>query len=262
MTPRVLIRPVLRDTYRAALDVYYSDNICYNPTTVSHSSQHVAMADLVSIKGSKDGLRVLLDSAADWPAVLDALRRQLALGGNFFDGAQLTLDVGVRPLDEAQLAEVLALMQQHGLQPGSLAATTRESRNAARAVGLAARPAPQPAAAPTTGEAEATMVWRTVRSGQVLRHAGHITVIGDVNAGGEVIAGGNVVIWGRVRGVVHAGALGDRNAVICALDLRPTQLRIADLIAQPGGGNASRAPEIARVEGDRISVDGWETYRK
>jgi septum site-determining protein MinC len=219
------------------------------------------MADLVAIKGSKEGLRVLLDSAAAWPAVLDALRRQLALGGNFFDGAQLTLDVGARPLNEAQLSEVLALMQQHGLQPASLAATTRESRNAARAAGLAARPAPQPAPV-ATAEAEATMAWRTVRSGQVVRHAGHITVIGDVNAGGEVIAGGNVVIWGRVRGVVHAGALGDRSAVICALDLRPTQLRIADLIAQPGGGSSSRSPEIARVEGDRISVDGWETYRK
>ncbi|MBC8075740.1 MAG: septum site-determining protein MinC [Chloroflexales bacterium] len=219
------------------------------------------MADLVAIKGSKDGLRVLLDPAAAWTLVLDALRHQLALGGHFFDGAQLTLDVGERPLDETQLSEVLTLMQQYGLQPASLAATTRESRNAARAAGIVARPAP-PLVQPVGPEADAMLVWRTVRSGQVVRHAGHITVIGDVNAGGEVIAGGNVVVWGRVRGVVHAGALGSRSAVICALDLRPTQLRIADLIAQPGGGNSSRAPEVARVEGDRISVDGWETYRK
>lgn len=219
------------------------------------------MADLVAIKGSKDGLRVLLDAAAAWPAVLDALRRQLSLGGNFFDGAQLTLDVGERPLDEAQLSEVLTLMQQHGLQPASLAATARESRNVGRAAGLIARPVPQPIA-PAAGDADAALVWRTVRSGQVVRHAGHVTVIGDVNAGGEVIAGGNVVVWGRVRGVVHAGALGNRGALICALELRPTQLRIADLIAQPGDSTSSRAPEVARIEGDRISVDGWETYRK
>jgi septum site-determining protein MinC len=105
------------------------------------------------------------------------------------------------------------------------------------------------------------LVWRTVRSGQVVRHTGHITVIGDVNAGGEVIAGGSVVVWGHVRGVIHAGALGDRSAVICALDLRPTQLRIADLIAQPAG-DSNRTPEVARIERGGISVEHWEAYRK
>jgi septum site-determining protein MinC len=71
-----------------------------------------------------------------------------------------------------------------------------------------------------------------------------------------------VIVWGRVRGTVHAGALGDRTAVICALDLAPTQLRIADLIARAPDGQAGRRPEIARVVEDQISVESWDAQRK
>lgn len=193
--------------------------------------------------------------------LLVSLGDQLRQGAGFFNGAQATIDVGERALDDGQLTALLALMQEHGLKPEALASTARSSRDAARAAGVAARPAPRPA---TEGEdrGEAMFVSRTLRSGQVVRHHGHITLLGDVNAGGEVIAGGSVIVWGRLRGVVHAGALGDRSAVICALELSPTQLRIADLIARTPEGGAGKLPEVARIEGDRIAVESWGAYRK
>ncbi len=221
------------------------------------------MAELITIKSSKDGLRVQLEDTSAWSAILSALQQRLANSGSFFQGGQLVLDIGERPVSEDELAELLALLRQFALQPHGMVATTREGRSAARAAGIAIGPMLRPAPpAPAGSEGEATLVWRTVRSGQVVRHPGHITVIGDVNAGAEVIAGGNVVVWGRLRGVVHAGALGDRSAIICAIELRPTQLRIADLIAQPDAGATLRIPEVARVEGDRIGVESWEAYRK
>jgi septum site-determining protein MinC len=219
-----------------------------------------AMAKLIAIKGSKDGLRLQLDEQAGWDEVLAALRAQIGQGANFFNGAQIVVDIGERALAEDQLVALLDLMRQHGVRPESLASAARESRSSARAVGLAARPL---ARAPESDErGEATFAWRTVRSGQVIRHHGHVTVLGDVNAGGEIIAGGNVLVWGRLRGTVHAGALGDRKAVICALELAPTQLRIADLIARAPEGGAGRFPEVAFVENDQIGVEPWETYRK
>jgi len=218
------------------------------------------MAKLIAIKGSKDGLRLQLDEQAAWEELLDALRAQISQGSSFFNGAQLVVDIGERALAEDQLAALLELMRQHGVRPESLASTARESRSSARAAGLAARPL---ARAPESEDrSEAAFAWRTVRSGQVIRHHGHVTVLGDVNAGGEIIAGGNVLVWGRLRGTVHAGALGDRKAVICALELAPTQLRIADLIARAPEGGAGRFPEVAFVENDQIGVEPWETYRK
>ena len=219
------------------------------------------MPNMIAIKGSKDGLRLQLDESADWAELLDALRGQLKQASNFFNGAQVMVDIGDRSLAEEQLSQLLELMREHGLRPDALASTARESRNAARAAGITARPLVREVAE-SEERGEAAFVQRTVRSGQVVRHHGHVTVLGDLNAGGEIIAGGNVVVWGRLRGTVHAGALGDRGAIICALELAPTQLRIADLIAVPPSGHAERLPEVARVVDEQISVETWDSYRK
>jgi septum site-determining protein MinC len=49
--------------------------------------------------------------------------------------------------------------------------------------------------------------------------------------------------------------------MICAIELAPTQLRIADLIARPPDGQAERRPEIARVVDAQISVETWDSRK-
>jgi septum site-determining protein MinC len=223
------------------------------------------MSDLISIKGGREGLRLRLDDSADWQALTAALEQQLTQNSGFFAGARLTLEIGDRALSEAQMAAVLDLMQQYGVQIEAIGATARESRNAARASGLTARPLPrytEPAGPAPASENDGMLVTRTVRSGQVLRHHGHITLIGDVNPGAELIAGGSVVVWGRLRGLVHAGALGNTEAVVCALELRPTQLRIAEQITRAPEGAGRNGPETARVAGGQIIVEPWEASKR
>ncbi|MBI4770229.1 MAG: septum site-determining protein MinC, partial [Chloroflexi bacterium] len=88
--------------------------------------------------------------------------------------------------------------------------------NAAQALGLnialpATLPQTQPEPEVDSEEArdEAVLVRRTLRSGRSVRHPGHVVIIGDVNPGAEIVAGGDIVVWGRLRGVVQAGAGGD-----------------------------------------------------
>ncbi len=224
------------------------------------------MSDLISIKGGRDGLRVRLDSNADWPDLLQALAHELRANQSFFAGARLVLDLGERQLDEAQLATMLDLMRQHGVRADALDASARSTRSAARAAGLTARPLPrypEPAAnTSAAAESDAMLFTRTVRSGQVVRHHGHITLIGDVNPGAELIAGGSIVVWGRLKGMVHAGALGNAEAVVCALELRPTQLRIAQQIAVSPTGRGPLNAEVARVENGQIVVEPWEAFKR
>ena len=70
----------------------------------------------------------------------------------------------------------------------------------------------------------------SIRSGQALRFKGSIVIIGDVNPGGEVIAEGNVIVLGTIKGLVHAGCAGCADCFVIALNLKPTQLRIADIV--------------------------------
>ncbi len=79
---------------------------------------------------------------------------------------------------------------------------------------------------------ETKYVQYSLRSGQIEEYSGSLVIIGDVNAGAEVIAGGNIAILGALRGLAHAGAGGNTNAIICANYIEPTQIRIANVVKE------------------------------
>jgi septum site-determining protein MinC len=96
----------------------------------------------------------------------------------------------------------------------------------------------------------------TLRGGQALQHVGNIIVVGDVNPGAELVASGDIVVFGALRGVAHAGAQGDASARVHAIELAPTQLRIATFIAADAGDRRQTPiyPETACVQNDRIVI--------
>ena len=98
-----------------------------------------------------------------------------------------------------------------------------------------------------------------LRSGASVTFDGNVVVMGDVNSGAEIIALGSIIVWGRLRGVVHAGAQGDESAVICALELAPTQLRIAGEIAvSPKKASKGQSqPEVARLQDGHLEAVIW-----
>ena len=71
-----------------------------------------------------------------------------------------------------------------------------------------------------------------------------------------------MIVWGRLRGVVHAGAGGDEAAVVCALDLAPTQLRIAGQIAVSPERRKYPGPEIARIRDGQLIAETWTDGRQ
>ena len=79
---------------------------------------------------------------------------------------------------------------------------------------------------------ETTFYKGALRSGQKIEYEGSVVVLGDVNAGAEIIAGENIVILGDLRGLAHAGAKGNRKAIIAANIIDCPQIRIADKIKE------------------------------
>ena len=128
-------------------------------------------------------------------------------------------------------------------------ASVRKPKFSAPAPSAASAPIPQVQALP------ATLYHRgTVRGGQSLQQIGNIVVAGDVNPGAELVATGDILVFGALRGTAHAGAQGDANARVVALELAPTQLRIATSIAADERQRTPREPEVAYVEGERIAI--------
>jgi septum site-determining protein MinC len=230
----------------------------------------------IDIKGLRDGLLIRVKDYPD-VAVVEALGEELARKREFLVGSRIAVDVGRRELDDAQLTALHHLFESHALTLWAVLAEDAATREAARRAGLATRlsgsatdldgkalagPAngSEPATAKEPPAANALLLRETVRSGRSVWHDGHVVIVGDVNPGAEVMAAGSVIVWGRLRGLVHAGALGDATAVICALELNPTQLRIADHIAVAPDSGPGRAPEQAAIREGQIVAEPW-THR-
>lgn len=79
---------------------------------------------------------------------------------------------------------------------------------------------------------ETKFVRSSLRSGQKIEFEGSIVVLGDVNYGAEVIAGENIVVLGNLRGLAHAGAKGNKQAIISAGCIEAIQIRISNVVKE------------------------------
>lgn len=219
------------------------------------------MANGVKIKGTRDGLLVSL-GAGDLALLLADLRAQLNRSPAFFQGGKVALAVGSRPMTRADLQKICDVLGELGISIWAVISQSPMTRAAARELGLASASPPEEAPSDLdAGQEPAVIVRRTLRSGQSVRYPGHVVVVGDVNPGAEIIAGGDIIVWGKLRGTVHAGAMGDDSAVVAALHLQPMQLRIGGNIARSPEANKTKQrvrPEVARVQGAEIVAEPWE----
>ena len=221
----------------------------------------------ITIKGIRQGLLIKLKGGT-WDEQLVHLEERLRMGATFFKGGRAALAVDDQTLTATDIERVRDLLAQYDVTLWALVSEDDESTLAAARMGLAVNlelvEAPD-TESDQTGEEEAPLeldtlvVERTLRSGQKAHHPGHVVVLGNVHPGAEVIAGGHVIVWGSLRGVVHAGAMGSEESRIYALELAPTQLRIAGHIARsPDEKRRHPMPEMAQIRNGRIEAIPWQ----
>ncbi len=226
-----------------------------------------AVANLGVLEPPADELAAFRDALAEYGITLDGVSGSDALAGVV---AELELaylgaagagggDVAVLPRQRAP--REIRLSEEARSLAADFAGAREDMVRRRKAGPVPARPPvasasvaiPQPARAVPVGVA--TLYHRgTLRGGQALHNLGNLVVVGDVNPGAELVASGDIVVFGALRGVAHAGAQGDRGARVIALELNPTQLRIATAIASGETGAKPRGPEHASIVGDRIVV--------
>lgn len=96
-----------------------------------------------------------------------------------------------------------------------------------------------------------------VRSGTRIEFEKSIVIIGDINGGAEVIAGGNIIVTGVLRGLAHAGAKGNKKAIIVARKMEAPQIRIANIVKEmeKDEENIEIKQSYAYVEGEEIILE-------
>ncbi|HET7813086.1 MAG TPA: septum site-determining protein MinC [Candidatus Baltobacteraceae bacterium] len=182
-------------------------------------------------------------------------------------GEELARRRALRPKREVQLSDAArSLVADFAGARADIAQRRRQGESSVRrfvasapAAAAPQQPQQQQQAAAPAGPSTLYHVG-TLRGGQAMHNVGNIVIVGDVNPGAEVIASGDIVVFGALRGVAHAGAQGDAGARVYAIDLSPTQLRIATYIAADAGNRRASAvhPEMACVENERIAIHSKE----
>ncbi|MFK7802203.1 MAG: septum site-determining protein MinC [Anaerolineae bacterium] len=231
----------------------------------------------ISIKGIRDGLLLSLDPQPNFEDAYSILSSEIQNRGEFLRNSRIALDLGGRIVDTDQIVSMQEVFAQSGISLWAVLSHREATRSAARDLGLATRlpgtqmdlegnglrePIMQSEADDGEGRrdgANAMVLTETIRSGRSIYFGGHIIIMGDVNPGAEIVADGNIVVWGKLSGLVHAGADGDSSATVSALDLSPTQLRIADriTIAPPADKKRIPVPETAHVKNGQIVAESW-----
>jgi septum site-determining protein MinC len=246
------------------------------------------------LRGRGLGLEIML-AGRDFDEALEELGARLAERPDFYRGTRATAVVGTPPPAPEQIEALRACLEASGIVYGGESAhgeeherpAVRRSRHevtlsdsarslvadfaGARADIAARRKRGEPSVPRPNGATAARAVQPvlqlvetppgtlyhagTLRGGQALHHVGNIVVVGDANPGTELVASGDIVVFGRLLGVAHAGAQGDAERRVYALQLAATQLRIATFIAT---GEEIREPsaqaEAALVRDGRIVV--------
>jgi septum site-determining protein MinC len=245
----------------------------------------------IAIKGTRNGLLLTLEPETPFNEVLGALAERLAEAPSFFRGASLSVDTSRRLLrisERVQLEKLLAHYQMSVTPLELIPAIRKESTPellAPTPLTQSTHPMQQPVPLETVqlvrdespvqaeiqGNAKETrdardakqstdtlFLRRTIRSGQAIHHDSTVVVLGDVNPGAEIVAGGDIIVWGVLRGMVHAGYPDNEQALVCALQLAPVQLRVARLLSRPPEGmSAQQLPEVAAIRNGRIVVETW-----
>jgi septum site-determining protein MinC len=217
----------------------------------------------IQIKGIKDGLLVTLGDG-DWNDLQSEVLKHVEEKSSFFQGAKIVLDVGSREISASDLGTLRDRLADREVLLWACVSKSLLTERNSQMLGLATRLSPvapekdvgTPLESSMVSEG-ALLVQRTLRSGSKISFRGHVTVIGDVNPGAEIIAGGSIVVWGKLRGMVHAGADGDEAAVVCSIDLMPTQLRIAGRIAIPPKREEDPQPETASIKDNQVIAEPW-----
>ena len=209
------------------------------------------MNDTVVVKGTKSGIIVVLEKEADFETIKKDVAAKFEKTSDFWGEANKAVTFRGKEITDCQKTELIEIIQSNSRLNIVCIVEEDPEEEAKFAESIEKKLAARDA---NTGQ----FFKGNLRSGQVLDVETSIIIIGDVKAGAKVISKGNVIILGSLRGNVYAGASGNTNSFVVALDMNPVQIRIADIIARAPDKpekNQSKETKIAFVEDGNIYIE-------
>lgn len=179
----------------------------------------------VIIKGNKYGIIVVLNPDEKFDKLKEIVAQKFRESSDFFKDAKMAVTFEGRKLTNDDQKEILDIIAQNSNMQIICVIDNDEEREEAFRKTLEEK---LMEVSNNTGQ----FYKGILRSGASLEFETSVVIIGDVNNGARVVSKGNIIVLGSLKGTAIAGVTGNSNSFVVALDMRPTQIRIADTIAR------------------------------
>lgn len=222
------------------------------------------MYESVSIKGTKNGLVILIDENLDRKSLIHDFEKKMQQAHGFFKGATFAITTRSGDLLDNETVEKIELIcRQHGLIPREEQIIWQKTQ---KLEDSRERPSKKIEEIDIPSQ-RVEYLKGTLRSGCRIVCDGDIVLLGDINPNAELIASGNICVFGTIKGVVHAGATGNSEAIIIAYSFQPQQLRIAHVFTRTPEQEEKIIPaptriipEIAYIYNNNILIEKYKDY--
>ncbi len=183
------------------------------------------MNNSVIIKGNKYGIIVVLSPELTFDELKQVIAEKFRESSKFFENAKMAITFEGRFLSNDEQREILDIIGENtDMQIVCVMDNDAEKEEAFK------KTVEQKLLELSNNTGQ--FYKGILRSGASLEFETSVIIIGDVNHGARVVSKGNIIVLGSLKGHAFAGATGNTNSFVVALDMSPTQIRIADIIAR------------------------------
>lgn len=205
------------------------------------------MGQVVEIKLQKNQININLDQESDYKHILKVLRKKIPELKNLYKGDKTPILVTGKVLKNKEISEIKDLIHSE--------IDVDIDFDSPKVLGLYGI---KKTYNEDIGESNTMYIKGSLRSGKKIEYEGSIVIIGDIKSGSEVIAGENIIVLGNINGLAHAGAKGNKKAIIAAKKIETPQIRISNIVKEmekPDEDEYYTTYTYAYVDGDKIELE-------
>lgn len=179
------------------------------------------MKDCITIQLKKNEILIKIREEADQKEIEQCLKKKVTELKKLYKDSQTPIKVVGKILKNKEMEEIQAIIKEK--------IDVNIEFETPKTLGLHGI---KKAFSQEIKSSETTFHKSSLRCGQRIEFEGSVVVLGDINAGAEVIAGENIIVLGEIRGLAHAGAKGNNQAMIACNRIDCPQIRVADKIKE------------------------------
>lgn len=180
----------------------------------------------VILKSFSSGISVIMDSDIPFEELLENIAAKFKETDSFFKDASVAISLEGRVLNEQEERKILDAITQNS-RLNVLCLMGKDEEKNIKFLGIQKNLTFQK-------DENCGQFYRgTLKDGQSIETEHSIVILGDVCEGCSVYSAKDIVVLGSLLGEAYAGASGNSNHFVVALEMNPQKLRIGDLKYKP-----------------------------